>query len=95
MMHLSLKEILMLTSFCPALLQSFDPNAAAGLGCAMIAFIMIFGLAVLAFFIWCWWRIFTKAGYNGALALLNLIPGIGPIIAICILAFGEWPINKQ
>jgi uncharacterized membrane protein YhaH (DUF805 family) len=51
----------------------------------------IVGLAVTVFFIWCFWRIFTKAGMSGALALLNLIPFVGGLIVLLILAFGEWP----
>jgi uncharacterized membrane protein YhaH (DUF805 family) len=52
-------------------------------------------LAIFAFTIWVYWRIFTKAGYNGALSLLNLVPGVGPIICMIILAFGRWPIEDQ
>ena len=50
---------------------------------------------MVALFIWVYWRIFTKAGYSGALALLNLVPGIGPLICVLILAFGRWPIEDQ
>jgi hypothetical protein len=52
-------------------------------------------LAVIAFTIWIYWRIFTKAGFNGALSLLNLVPGAGQLICIIILAFGRWPIEDQ
>ena len=60
-----------------------------------IIFIVYFAFIVglIALFIWFYWRIFTKAGYNGAMALLNLIPGIGQLICILILAFGRWPIE--
>ncbi len=51
---------------------------------------LIFGLAIVAFAIFLFWRIFTKAGLSGPLALLVLIPGIGWIIVVCILAFSEW-----
>jgi hypothetical protein len=50
-------------------------------------------VAFVAFAIWVYWRIFTKAGYNGALSLLNLIPGVGHLICLLILAFGRWPIE--
>jgi hypothetical protein len=65
--------------------------ALAGLAAAgcMVWFIVL--LAMVIFPIFCFWRIFTKAGYNGAMALLCLIPGIGMIIVLCILAFGTWP----
>lgn len=52
-------------------------------------------IAIIAFSIWVYWRIFAKAGYNGALSLLNFIPGIGPLICMIILAFGRWPIEDQ
>jgi uncharacterized membrane protein YhaH (DUF805 family) len=52
-------------------------------------------LLVIAFTIWVFWRIFEKAGYNGAMALLNLIPGVGHLICLIILAFGRWPIEDR
>lgn len=48
-------------------------------------------LAITALFIWFYWRIFSKAGFSGALSLLNLVPGVGPLICLLILAFGDWP----
>jgi heme/copper-type cytochrome/quinol oxidase subunit 2 len=41
-----------------------------------------------------YWRIFSKAGYNGALSLLMFVP-IANIIMLCVLAFGEWPIYQE
>ena len=60
----------------------------------MIAYFIVL-LAIVAFTIWVYWRIFTKAGYNGAMSLLNLIPGVGQFISMLILAFGRWPIEDQ
>ncbi len=57
--------------------------------------IVIFALAVVAFFIWLFWRIFEKAGFSGALAFLNLIPSVGFLICILILAFSEWPATQR
>lgn len=51
-------------------------------------------VGITAFFIFCLWRIFTKAGYSGAMALLALIPGLGPLICLCVLAFGNWPVLR-
>jgi hypothetical protein len=82
-----------------AAFQVSDSDAAAagiaGLGCLAIALFSLLGLAILAFMIYCWWRICSKAGYSGAMSLLLLIPGIGPLILILILAFGEWPVSKN
>jgi hypothetical protein len=74
-----------------------DRNSAATASAfAAFAFIYVIVIcAVLAFTIWVYWRIFTKAGYNGAMSLLNLIPGVGPLIVLLVLAFGRWPIEDQ
>lgn len=37
------------------------------------------------------WRIFSKAGFPGALALLLLLPGVGLVAACLVLAVAEWP----
>jgi uncharacterized membrane protein YhaH (DUF805 family) len=76
--------------------NSSTPDAAtAGLigGFIIVYFVVI--VVMIAAFIWIYWRIFQKAGYNGALALLNLVPGVGQLICILILAFGRWPIEDQ
>lgn len=52
-------------------------------------------IVIIAFMIWLYWRIFVKAGYNGALSLLNFVPGVGQLICLLILAFGRWPIEDQ
>jgi len=71
-------------------------SAATASAVAAFAFIYIIVICVVvAFTLWVYWRIFAKAGYNGALSLLNLIPGIGPLICVLILAFGRWPIEDQ
>jgi uncharacterized membrane protein YhaH (DUF805 family) len=71
-------------------------SAAAASAFAAFAFVyVIVLLAVVAFSLWVYWRIFSKAGFNGALSLLNLIPGIGSLICVLILAFGRWPIEDQ
>jgi hypothetical protein len=62
------------------------------------AFFMVYVIviiAIVAFTIWVYWRIFTRAGFNGALSLLNLVPGVGPLICMIILAFGQWPIEAE
>ena len=54
----------------------------------------IFGMVVIIIAVVIYWRIFSKAGYNGAMGILMLVP-IANIIVLCILAFGEWPIYKE
>ncbi|MGI5917990.1 MAG: hypothetical protein ACOX9A_16260 [Anaerolineae bacterium] len=54
----------------------------------------LFGLALLILSVVIYWRIFSKAGYSGALGLLMFIP-IANLIALLILAFGTWPIEEE
>ncbi len=69
-------------------------SAAAGLFGGLMLVWMLVILAVVVFFIWLYWRILDKAGLQGPLALLNLIPGIGNLIVLLILAFSEWPVQR-
>ncbi|MGC9197326.1 MAG: hypothetical protein ACP5E5_00120 [Acidobacteriaceae bacterium] len=70
-----------------------DQNQVAQLSSAivgMMGFFMLFGLAIVAFAVFLFWRILNKAGLSGPLALLVLFPGFGWIIVVCILAFSQW-----
>ena len=62
----------------------------AGMMAGFGAMIFLFAFAVIALLIFLFWRVFTKAGLAGPLALLVLIPGVGWIIVLCILAFARW-----
>jgi energy-converting hydrogenase Eha subunit B len=72
-----------------------DQTTALAAMSAFFGTIMIVGLAITALTVWLFWRIFAKAGFNGALGLLCLIPSVGIIICIVILAFGTWPIEMR
>lgn len=54
----------------------------------------IISLAAIIFAVVIYWKIFSKAGYSGAMGLLMFVP-IANIVVLCILAFGEWPIYKE
>lgn len=71
--------------------QYMNANQAAAFAGSFIMVFWLFALALTVLFIWFYWRIFAKAGFSGALALLNLVPAVGPLICILILAFGDWP----
>jgi hypothetical protein len=74
-----------------------DHSSAATAG-VLATVIFIYGIVLIvaiAFTIWVYWRIFAKAGFNGALSLLNFVPGVGQLICMIILAFGRWPIEDQ
>ena len=60
----------------------------------MMLVILAMVAAVTIFMVFLWWRIFSKAGYSGALGLLMLVP-LGNLIMLCILAFSQWPILKS
>lgn len=60
------------------------------IGCVMI----LFALAMTVLMIVAYWKIFAKAGFSGALALLLLVP-IANFIIILYLAFAEWPIHRE
>jgi hypothetical protein len=67
-------------------------NHMAGAVAGMMGFFMLLGLTIVAFHVFVFWRIFTKAGLSGPLALIGLIPPIGWIIVLCILAFSDWKV---
>ena len=64
----------------------------AAMAASMGVAFLLFGLAISAFLVFLLWRIFTKAGLAGAFSLLVLIPGLGALIVLCILAFSEWKV---
>jgi len=59
-----------------------------------VLFMVLTSLIVTALMMWAYCRIFSKAGYCWALGLLMLVP-IANIIMPFILAFGDWPVQKE
>ena len=55
-------------------------------------FIIIIGMALVI--VVPFWRIFSKAGFPGALSLLMLIPLVN-LVMIFVLAFADWPALKE
>lgn len=73
-----------------------DPNQMnhmAGALAGMMGAFALFGFIIVAFAIFLFWRIFTKAGLSGAFSLLVLVPAVGWIIVLCILAFSDWRVT--
>ena len=58
---------------------------------------MIFlgALIFLALLIVPLWRIATKAGLSGPISLLAIIPWIGMLLALYIIAFSEWRVTPS
>ena len=52
--------------------------------------ILLFG----SFLIYAWWKLFTKAGYEGWQCVLIIIPIVN-IITFLYYTFAEWPITKR
>lgn len=75
---------------------SDEQNAAAAAGLAAGMFV-VFGiviLALLAFQIYCYWRVAVKSGYEGAYSLLTLVPLVN-IVILLMWVFSEWPIETE
>ena len=58
-----------------------------------IGFPELIVLSVVFFFIWPFWRIFTKAGYPGPMGIM-MVPGLNAIMLL-FLAFSEWSVLKE
>ena len=69
---------------------TMDPAVAAGIGIIGLIFWLI--MITLSIIIFC--KIFSKTGYGWAMGLLMLIP-IANFIMLLVLAFSEWPIQKE
>jgi large-conductance mechanosensitive channel len=61
----------------------------------LIITFFIIGLVIFILYIVPWWKIFSKAGYSGALGLLLIFVPIANIIVFLILAFDTWPILRE
>jgi hypothetical protein len=59
-----------------------------------IAIIYGVSLVVVAFVIWGWAKIFSKAGYSPLLGILMIVPGVG-LITFFWFAFSRWPIRRR
>jgi hypothetical protein len=60
----------------------------------LISFAILMGLIVFIIKTLIYCKIFSRAGYCWALGLLMLVP-IANIIMPFVLAFGDWPIQKE
>lgn len=55
----------------------------------------IVSIALCVIFIVPLWRVCSRAGFNGAMSLLALIPFIGILIVGGVLSFAAWPDRKE
>jgi hypothetical protein len=54
-----------------------------------VVILFLVGIAVIPF-----WKIYTKAGYPGAMGFLMLVPLVN-VIMLFVLAFSEWPVLRE
>ncbi len=52
---------------------------------------LVYGLVATLLFLIPAWRIFQRTGLGGPWALLVVVPLVGPLTALLILAFASWP----
>ena len=76
-----------------ALFQDF-PDAVPVIIAIFAIFGILFALIVVIIKVLIFCKIFSKAGYSWALGLLMLVP-IANIIMPFVLAFADWPIQKE
>ena len=55
---------------------------------------MLFGLAALAFILFCAWVLIAKMGYPGWLGWLLFVPLLNVVLLLYII-FSEWPIMRE
>jgi len=60
----------------------------------VILFVMVFGLVGALLTVIPFWKICTKAGFPGPLALLMLVP-VANFILPFYIAFAQWPALRQ
>lgn len=74
-----------------------NPNAGgtAATGVGMFVFLfVVFALSALILSLWANWTIAVKAGYDGVLSLLMLIPLVN-VIVYFVFAFSDWPVLRE
>ena len=71
--------------------DTMSPAEAAAFMSAFFGTFFLILVGFTALTVWIFWRIFVKAGFSGPLSLLCLIPSVGFLVCLIILAFSTWP----
>jgi hypothetical protein len=58
----------------------------------VLGVILIVSIAIKLFV---WWKIFSKAGYSGALSLLLVFIPLAELVLLFYLALAEWPVLQE
>ena len=72
--------------------QTVDPDTVKHMVMAMLAIIPIIIVVTIAIVMVPCWFILKKAGFTPWLSLLCLIPSLGTLVLLYLLAFGEWKV---
>ena len=78
------------TTTSPNYDQAAGVAALLGSGVVLVFFLIFFVILVGIYYL-----IMKKTGYNPWMALLILIPGLGGLIILIMLAFTEWPVQRE
>ena len=76
--------------------RSFESSIETGLALLFslgVGLVAIYAVASLVIIIPVW-RILRRAGFAGALSLLQLVPVAGTLVVLAILAFTPWPAGE-
>jgi hypothetical protein len=74
--------------------NTIDPNLIGGIIAAYLAILAIFYVVAVALLMIPSWFICKKAGFSQWLSLLCLIPSLGVLVLLYVLAFAEWPSQR-
>ena len=74
--------------------MQFEPNMAPVFSIIFFLFMIPLALIIVTVKVLIFCRIFSKAGFSWALGLLILVP-IANIVILFVLAFAEWPIQRE
>ena len=74
--------------------MQFEPNVAPVFSLIFLIFIIPLVLIIVAIKILIYCKIFSKTGFSWALGLLMLVPIVN-IVMLFVLAFAQWPIERE
>lgn len=74
--------------------MQYQYNVSPAFGAIFLIFMMLITLIIVGIQILVFCKIFSKTGYSWALGLLMLVP-IANLIMLFVLAFAEWPIERE
>jgi hypothetical protein len=74
------------------LLQNIDPDQARKIATIILTMIPLIILIVIAILIIPFWFICKKAGFTPWLSFLCIIPSLGTLVLIYVLAFAQWKV---